>query len=313
MTPFFEIAGWTLIHFVWQGTAVGLATAAALRLAARRSPNVRYVVACAGLALMMAAPVATARLLSFDVPLGRNGENVQVRLKPDTTYDKNDKDRDVRSVRRQPGHATTGASALIALAPDVLERVPVDRVVRAVTMVWLLGVSLLLGRMAGGWWYVRRLHRAAMSTPASHWQAACRRIAYRLGLHASAHVVESPLVNVPTVIGWLRPAIILPVAAIAALSPAQVEAVLAHELAHIRRHDYAVNLLQTIAETVLFYHPAVWWVSSRIRAEREHCCDEVAVRISGNAVAYARALAELEAWRNTAPTLAVAATGGSLL
>ena len=90
----------------------------------------------------------------------------------------------------------------------------------------------------------------------------------------------------------------------AALSPAQVEAVLAHELAHIRRHDYAVNLLQTIAETVLFYHPAVWWLSARIRVEREHCCDEVAVRISGDAVAYARALAELEAWRTSSPALA---------
>ena len=109
-------------------------------------------------------------------------------------------------------------------------------------------------------------------------------MAYRLGLPAAAHVVESALVDVPTVVGWLRPAILLPVAAIATLTPAQVEAILAHELAHIRRHDYAVNLLQTIAETLLFYHPAVWWLSKRIRAEREHCCDEIAVEICGDAV-----------------------------
>ena len=147
-----------------------------------------------------------------------------------------------------------------------------------ITICWLVGVSLLLGRMAGGWWYVRRLHHLAMKMHASPWQAPCRRIAYRLGLPAAAHVVESALVEVPTVVGWLRPAILLPMAAMAALSPAQIEAVLAHELAHIRRHDYAVNLLQTIAETVLFYHPAVWWLSARVRTEREHCCDEVAVR-----------------------------------
>src|SRR5207248_3598485 len=149
--------------------------------------------------------------------------------------------------------------------------------------------------------------------PASPWQTACRRIAYRLGLHAAAHVVESALVDVPTVVGWLRPAIILPVAAIAALSPAQVEAILAHELAHIRRHDYAVNLLQTIAETLLFYHPAVWWLSRRIRAEREHCCDDLAVSLCGDPIAYASALADLESLRSSDHRFAMAATGGSLL
>ena len=118
------------------------------------------------------------------------------------------------------------------------------------------------------------------------------------------------MVDVPTVVGWLRPAVILPVAALANLSPAQVEAVLAHELAHIRRHDYLVNLFQTLAETLLFYHPAVWWLSARIRTEREHCCDDVAVAVSGDAVGYARALAELEAWRVGTPGMALAATGG---
>ena len=112
-------------------------------------------------------------------------------------------------------------------------------------------------------------------------------------------VVESALVDVPVVIGWLRPVILLPVAALAGLTPAQVEAILAHELAHIRRHDSCVNVLQTIAETLLFYHPAVWWVSHRIRAEREHCCDDIAVAVCGDPVAYAQALAELESWRVT--------------
>ena len=117
----------------------------------------------------------------------------------------------------------------------------------------------------------------------------------------------------PTVVGWLRPAILLPIAALAALSPSQVEAILAHELAHIRRHDYAVNVLQTLAETLLFYHPAVWWLSKRIRVEREHCCDDVAIAICGDPVGYAQALAELERWRSASPAMAMAATGGSLL
>ena len=92
-----------------------------------------------------------------------------------------------------------------------------------------------------------------------------------------------------------------------------MEAILAHELAHIRRHDYAVNVLQTLAETLLFYHPGVWWMSNRIREEREHCCDEIAVGVCGDALGYARALAALETWRTGSTTMAMAATGGSLI
>ena len=126
------------------------------------------------------------------------------------------------------------------------------------------------------------------------------------------HIVDSALVDVPTVVGWLRPLILLPVAALANLTPAQVDSILAHELAHVRRHDYLVNVLQTLTETLLFYHPAVWWVSARVRAEREHCCDEIAVEICGDAADYARALVELESWRVSSATMALAATGGSL-
>jgi uncharacterized protein (TIGR03435 family) len=183
----------------------------------------------------------------------------------------------------------------------------------AVVGLWLAGVGFLLTRLAGGWIRVRRLHRAALGEIPSRWEHACSRIAVVLGVHRFVRVVDSPLVDTPTVIGWLRPVIVLPMAAIANLSPTQMDAILAHELAHVRRHDFVVNLLQTVAETVLFYHPAVWWVSTRIRAEREHCCDLVAVDVCGDAVSYAEALTELETWRTADTTLAVAATGGSLL
>src|SRR5207245_639661 len=123
---------------------------------------------------------------------------------------------------------------------------------------------------------------------------------------------RSALVEVPTLIGCLRPVVLLPASTLAGLSPAQLEALLAHELAHVRRLDYLVNLGQTTAETLLFYHPAVWWVSHRMRVEREHCCDDAAVAVCGDAVGYARALAELEGRRTLAPVLAVAADGGSL-
>ena len=178
---------------------------------------------------------------------------------------------------------------------------------------WLFGVIVLLARAGAGWWRVRRLHQLALASMCSNWQAAGNRIASRLGLASVIRIVELPHIDVPLVVGCLRPIVVLPIAAISQLNAAQVEAILAHELAHVRRHDYLVNLMQTLAETLLFYHPGVWWLSARIRDEREHCCDDVAVEVCGDPVGYAAALAELEAWRSGELSLAAAATGGSLL
>ena len=168
-------------------------------------------------------------------------------------------------------------------------------------------------RFAGGSWRVHRLHVASRAEEVSPWQAAGERLAGRLRLDVAFRVVESGLVDTPSVIGFLRPVILLPVAVLSNLSPGQVEALLAHELAHIRRRDYVVNLVQTAAETLLFFHPAVWWVSSRIREEREHCCDDVAVEVCGEPTAYAAALAELASWRSREIALSVGAAGGPLL
>jgi uncharacterized protein (TIGR03435 family) len=125
-------------------------------------------------------------------------------------------------------------------------------------------------------------------------------------------LLVSALVQVPTVVGWLRPVVLVPVGALGGLPAAHLEALLLHELAHIRRHDYLINILQSVAESLLFYHPAVWWVSGHIRAEREQCCDDVAVSISGDAITYARALAQLESYRPAHLSAAIAANGGSL-
>src|SRR5262249_16695356 len=126
-------------------------------------------------------------------------------------------------------------------------------------------------------------------------------------------VLISEMTESPSVVGWIRPVILLPTATLMGLTPLQLEAILAHEIGHIRRYDYLINMLQMVVETLFFYHPAVWWISRRIRVERELCCDDLAVRFSGNALRYARALTTLEKLRSRVPRVAMASTGGPLL
>jgi len=306
MNAAIHVAGWTLVHFVWQGTLVGLAAAVALYLLRRSVPQARYGVACCALAAMIVLPGATAwRLWSAPTDVAMAVARVQRRVylrvssEPAARHD-----RIIIGTRHKAAAPASAGSDDTSIEPLILP---------TFVTFWLAGVCLLLVRLAGGWWRVHRLQRIGHALASSRWQHVSNRLARQLGLSRFVHVVDATFVDSPVVIGWLRPVVLLPVAALAGLTPDQIAAILAHELAHVRRHDALVNFAQTVAETVLFYHPAVWWVSSIIRTEREHCCDDVALSVSGDAYAYASALAELESWRTAQPALALAATGGPLL
>jgi uncharacterized protein (TIGR03435 family) len=293
-----DLAGLTLVHFVWQGTIIGAATIVLLQILRRSSPQARYATACAALVLMLAAPAITALTLARTNAASPRASSVAsarstVVTAPSRSYD---------------SHA--GMAVGPAVAVDAAQT---SSWLTIVVGLWMTGVSVLVARVTASWWLVRRLHLTAFASAPSRFIAQADRLSLRLGLHRALRVVDSIDVDTPTVVGWLKPAILLPVAAMANLTPAQVEAILAHELAHVRRHDGLVNLLQIAAETVLFYHPAVWWVSSRIRTEREHCCDEIATSVCGDAITYAEALVELERWRTDTAALALTATGGPLL
>jgi beta-lactamase regulating signal transducer with metallopeptidase domain len=133
----------------------------------------------------------------------------------------------------------------------------------------------------------QRLRTKHVALAPQELQLLLLRLARELGVTRTVRLMQSSLAQVPMVIGWLRPVILVPASAVTGLTTAQLEAILAYELAHVRRHDYFVNLLQNLAETLLFYHPAVWWVSNRIRVEREHCCDDIAVAVCGDKLLYA--------------------------
>jgi hypothetical protein len=176
---------------------------------------------------------------------------------------------------------------------------------------WFCGVFLFSLRLAGGVLLLERTRRGPSTSPGAEVLALCRALQQQLGLSRTIRYLECDWLQAPAVMGWLRPVILLPITALTGFSQEQLGAVIAHELAHIRRHDAFVNLFQILAETLLFYHPAVWWLNRRIRATREICCDEIAVSLSGNRIAYARALTLMEEWKR-APVLAMAANHGLL-
>ncbi len=301
-TPAVQAIAWALVHFLWQGALVGLATAGVLSLLKRSSAALRYAVAAGALLLMLALPVATAVRLAGSPGTAVSGTSLLGQTAPSSPGGPGGR-------LGEEGRGDEGPTAVREALPSALPWI---------FALWLAGVALLSIYHLGGWRQARRLARTGQ--PLGHdlndMEARVCALARRLGVARAVRLRESAAVPVPAVIGWLRPVILVPASTLAGLSPRQLEAVLAHELAHVRRHDYLVNLLQAAIETLLFYHPAVWWVSSQVRRERESCCDDLAVAVCGDRLGYARALADLEGLRASSPRLgmaAMAADGGSLV
>ncbi|MBL9176042.1 MAG: hypothetical protein JNL10_21040 [Verrucomicrobiales bacterium] len=273
-----------LLHFLWQGALVAGVLAVALRATRRGSARVRYGLACVALLGMAGMPVATLFLTGAS-PAGAG---------PMTG--------------RMPG-----TLVLLGDAPVVPGGVDGEGSwLPWITVAWLLGVVGLGFRLAGGWWRTSRLRVVDVRPVCGSWAARLAVLQERLGLSGTVEFLESGLVRVPMVLGWMRPVILVPVGFCTGLPAAQVEAILAHELAHLARHDYLVNLVQRAIETLLFYHPAVWWVSDRIRIEREFCCDDLAAQAIGDRAELAGALVALAERQTEATEFALAADGGSL-
>ena len=271
--PWVTRAGWTLVHFLWQGSAIAILLAVVRELAGPRlTARGRYGLSCTALAMMTVAPLATfLRAVNL-----------------------------VAAALPRPAWPVAGGPTWERLLPWLV-------------LVWLTGVIVFSARIAAGWRKASRLRRAAAGPVPREWQQALDELIRRMRVSAPVRLLASALAPAPAVVGWLRPAILMPIEAMAGLPIEQVRALLAHELAHVLRQDYLVNILQSIAEAALFYHPAVWWVSGQIRTERELCCDDLAVEASGDVLTYATALAELDGRRRVRLQAVMAADGGSLV
>jgi beta-lactamase regulating signal transducer with metallopeptidase domain len=292
--PVLQALAWTLLHFLWQGALLGLLARAGLWLLRGRTPTSRYLLGCAAMAAMATAPVVTFLLLN-----------------PGAVTDTPTL---IQTSRAAASFSVGPAAVPLSWVRDL--SLALRPLLPWALGLWMAGVAGLSLRLVGGWLWLLRLSTRLAEPAGACWQMTLNALARRMTVKMDVRILRSWAVDTLMVVGWVKPIILVPAAALAGLAPEALEAVLAHELAHVRRHDYLVNLIQSVLEVLLFYHPTVWWISAQIRQERELCCDDAAVALCGDPVLYARALAALEGLRgDTLPEtrLAPAAHGGSLM
>jgi bla regulator protein BlaR1 len=274
--------GWTLLHFVWQGALIGCATAILLVTLRNARSETRYAVGCGALLACLAWPA-----LDLVVFL-QTGETQQAA-------------RLLRDVVAAPATLATATGAILWLQDHL----------QWIVSLWAACAVALGLRMVVGVAWIERAGRSCDRDP--YWQARLAQMASRCGLDREVRLGIVKSLSSPVTAGWWRPVVLVPAALVAGMPPHLLEALLAHELGHIKRHDYLVNLCQSVVEALLFYHPAVWWIGHRIRLEREQIADDFAARELGEPRRLALALSELERLQFSRQRLAQAAAGGDLL
>jgi len=172
-------------------------------------------------------------------------------------------------------------------------------------MIWLVGTTLLLLRLVVGFTHVQSLKVQQVHPISADIQALMNTLIEKTRMPATIKLLESARATVPMTIGWIKPVVLLPVGIASGLTINQLEAILAHELAHIKRYDYLVNIFQNFVEILFFFHPATWFISGKVRDERENCCDDFAVEICGDSLVLAKALTQVASFQQQ-PLLAMA-------
>lgn len=291
-TMFVQALGWTVLHSLWQGAVVVIGLAVVLHLIKKDKAELRYGFSVMAMVLMLLW----------------SGNTFRQHMKPsyETQLLTNEADTWILIESEAP---TLVAIHNLEESPLAYFLHQVERHIHWVFPLWLIGLVVFSIRWIGSMLFLHRLRHRHAFMMEGPWVDQAHALASRLGIHKPVMLLESIKVQSPMVLGHLKPAILLPAGMLTGLEPAQIEAILAHELAHIQRHDYLINLMQSLVEVVFFYHPAYWWIAAQIRDEREHCCDDVAVEICGSALVYARALTDIEAQRVQVNGLAVGLVG----
>lgn len=279
---------WALVQFLWQGLLIGGCAALLLIVTRQAKPQIRYLIAVVALGLCLLIPIVST-LQSVSLASTHALSSI---------------------------HTNKTSDAVNALYQSTLhssQSLAVNSQIQWMTLAWLLGCVFFTLRMLLGLTWISQTQRNARHHTNPSLQSTLTRLIHRFGINRHITLLLSNEIESPMTTGWWKPIILVPSALLTQVSPEYLEALIAHELAHIKRFDYLINLLQSLIEIVLFFHPVVWWLSKQIRTERENIADDLAAHALGNPHRLAAALAALDQFQLSHPLLAQAAHGGNLM
>lgn len=293
--------GWWVIHFTWQTTVIVMVTGLILSLLKKADARIRYTVSCIALLAIVLFPLVTVFLKS-PLPFQSAGIGQAVQNSPvDVQEFRTDNTLTARQYRSRAIPVPFWTKA-VSCCENHLPRI---------TVIWVCGVFVLSFYRLFGFFQLYFIIRAIKEPIDALWEKRIRTWIRRLNIRRRIRILQSERIDTPGVYGWIKPVLLIPVSFLTGMDARSVESIIIHELAHIRRYDYLVNMFQVIVEVLGFFHPAVWWLSARIRREREDCCDDWSVRILGDRLSYVKSLVRLEETRRS-PRLVPAATGSDL-
>jgi bla regulator protein blaR1 len=284
----------TVIHSLWQGAVIVILTAILIFFLAKKSPKLKYNVYCMALIVFCVSTLFTFLKIHQQVSIINKVENFVSISSPNANIN-------------PLILATTTASNSVSLLDGIKNYIL--RHLQFITILWLMGLMLSFIYLVRSLNQVDRLKRNVNFLSNNYWQNQLNIMASSLGIRKSIQLVESKLTLSPIVIGHLKPIILFPIGFINNLSTEEVEAILFHELAHIKRNDYLINILITFAQSLFYYHPAIWWLNAQIKKERENCCDDIAVELCGNKLTYAKSLVTVQTLMANSQQLAMGISG----
>jgi len=266
--------GWMLVHSLWQGALLVLIASITLYFLRKSPASLRYNFGILTLCAQVSVSLATFSYYYFNTASKTLNSSL-------TSTSQNTAD--WKTLTYQLSLTT---KIQLWLSTHIQELV----------ICWLIGAFVLILRFLGGWIYTEHLRHSSKPVMNKEWRARFGVLTAKLKVYQSIELKESAKILTPMVIGTLQPVVLIPIGLLTGFPTSQIEAILAHELAHIRRHDYLVNILQSFVEVVFFFHPALWWLSERVRIEREHCCDDLAIEACEDRVSLAHALVGIAEW-----------------
>jgi beta-lactamase regulating signal transducer with metallopeptidase domain len=283
--------GWTVIHSLWQATAAAILSGIVMIILRKKTAQTRYIIHNVALFSVLIAAVVTFNIYYQ--------ESALVVAKESLVANANLQSTGMSTIELIDNQIITSEKMTTTLPLPILSestismagmKVYFNEHIYFVVLIWLLGVGLFILKLLGGISYVYYLRSQHNFSVDEYWLDMVDNLSRKVNIKRNIALVESALVRSPVVVGYLKPMILFPISAINRLNPNEVEAILAHEIAHVMRHDYVFNIIQSVIEALFYFNPAVWWISANIRAERENCCDDVAIALCGNSLTYAKSL-----------------------